>query len=91
MGGYVIYLGIYMIKLIVALLGIIMMSNDDRICFIVVADKNIMVCCSKYNFSDCMAAILPFMFYKKNTKMRAPYPPRYYLEETSQALSKQKK
>ena len=33
---YVIYLGIYII------LGNIMMSNDGRICFIVVPDKNIM-------------------------------------------------
>ena len=43
-----------------------MMSNDGRICFIVVPDKNIMVCCSKYNFSYFMAAILNFMFYKKS-------------------------
>ena len=28
-------------------------------------DKNIMACCSKYNFIDFMAAILNFMFYKK--------------------------
>ena len=45
-----------------------MMSNDGRICFIVVPDKTIMVCCSKYNFSDFMAAILNFMFYKKHEK-----------------------
>ena len=42
-----------------------MMPNDGRIYFIVVPDKNIMVCCLKYNFSDFMAAILNFMFYKK--------------------------
>ena len=29
-------------------------------------EKNIMVCCSKYKFSDFMAAILNFLFYKKN-------------------------
>ena len=28
-----------------SILGIIMMSNDGRICFIVVPDKNIMDCC----------------------------------------------
>ena len=33
-----------------SILGNIMMSNDGRICFIVAPDKNIMVCCSKYNF-----------------------------------------
>ena len=31
-------------------------------------DENVMVCCSKYNFSDFMAAILNFMFYKKKHK-----------------------
>ena len=45
-----------------SILGFIMMSNDGRICFIVVPDKNIMVCCSKYNFSDFMTAILNCMF-----------------------------
>ena len=30
--------------------------------------QNIMACCSKYNFSDFMAAILNFMFYKKTHK-----------------------
>ena len=35
-------------------------------------DKNIMVCCSKYNFSDFMAAILNFMFYIKPTRVRVP-------------------
>ena len=49
-----------------SILGIIMMSNDSRFCFIVVPDKNIMVCCSQYNFSYFMAAILNFMFYKKS-------------------------
>ena len=43
-----------------------MMSNDGRICFIVVPYKNIMVCCSQYNFGDFMAAILNIMFFKKN-------------------------
>ena len=40
-----------------------MMSNDGRICFIVVPDKKYY---GKYDFSDFMAAILNFMFYKKN-------------------------
>ena len=53
--------------------------------------KNIMVCCSKYNFSDFMAAILNFMFYKNPTRMRAPHQPRYHHRGTSQAKSKQKK
>ena len=44
-------------------------------------DKNIMVCCSKYIFSDFMAAILNFMFFKKKTIMRAPHPPRYHHRE----------
>ena len=61
-----------------SILGIIMMSNDGRICVIVVPDKNIMVCCSKYNFSDFMAAILHFMLHKKSTWMRAAHPPRYH-------------
>ena len=68
-----------------SILGIIMMWNDGRICFIVVPDKNIMVCCSKYNFGDFMAAILNFMFYKKSTRMRAPNPFRYHHRGTSQA------
>ena len=40
-------------------------------------DKNIKVCCAKYNFSSYhfMEAILNFMFYKKPTRMRAPHPP----------------
>ena len=46
-----------------SILGNIMMSNDGRICFIVVPDKKIY---GKYDFSDFMAAILNFMFYKKN-------------------------
>ena len=62
-----------------------MMSNDGRICFIVVPDNNIIVCCSKYNFSDFMAAILNFMFYKKSLRMRAPHPPRYHHRGTNQA------
>ena len=37
-----------------------MMSNDGRICFIVVDKKYY----GKYDFSDLMAAILNFMFYK---------------------------
>ena len=48
-------------------------------------DKSIMVCCSKYNFSDFMAAILNFMLYKKPTKKRAPHSPRYHHRGTSQA------
>ena len=39
-----------------------MMSNDGRICFIVVPDKKYY---GKYDLSDFMAAILNFMFYKK--------------------------
>ena len=74
-----------------SILGIIMMSNDGRICFIVVPDKNNLVCCSKYNFGDFMAAILNFMFYKKSTRMRAPNPSRYHHRGISQAQSKQKK
>ena len=54
------------------------MLNDGRICFIVVRDKNIIVCCSKYSFSDFMAAILNFIFYKKSTRMKVPHPPRYH-------------
>ena len=46
-----------------SILGNIMMSNDGRICFIVVPDKKYY---GKYDFSDFMAAILNFMFYKKN-------------------------
>ena len=49
-----------------SILGNMMLSNDGRICFIVVHEKNIMVCCSKYYFSDFMAAILNFMFKKKH-------------------------
>ena len=68
-----------------SILGIIMMSNDGRICFIVISDKHIKVCCLKYNFSDLMAAILNLIFYKKPTRMRAPHPPRYHHRGTSQA------
>ena len=39
-----------------------MMSNDGRICFIVVPDKKYY---GKYDFSDFMAATLNFMFHKK--------------------------
>ena len=42
-----------------------MMLNDGRICFIVVPDENIMVCCSKYSFSDFMTVILNCMSYKE--------------------------
>ena len=42
-----------------------MMLSDGRICFIAVPDENIMVCCSKYSFSDFMAVILNFMSYKE--------------------------
>ena len=65
-----------------SILGNIMMSNDGSVCFIVVPDKNIM---EKYNFSNFVAAILNFMFYKTSTRMRAPHPPRYHHWETSQA------
>ena len=61
------------------------MSNDGRICFVVVPDKNIMFCCPKYNFGDFMAAILNFMFYKKSTRMRASHPSRFYHKGASQA------
>ena len=45
-----------------------MMSKDGRICFIVVPDKKYY---GKYDFSDFMAAILNFMFYKKtSTRIR---------------------
>ena len=40
-----------------------MMSNDGRICFIVVPDKKYY---GKYDFSDFMAAIFNFIFYKKH-------------------------
>ena len=61
----------------------IMMSNDGRICFIVVPDKKYY---GKYDFSDFMAAILNFMFYKKtSTRIRAPHPPIYLHRGTSQA------
>ena len=42
-----------------------MMLNDGRICFIVIPDINIMVCCSKYNFSDFMATIFEFYVLQK--------------------------
>ena len=45
-----------------------MMLNDGRICFIVVPDEKYYGLFSKYNFSDFMAAIFNFMFYKKNHK-----------------------
>ena len=49
-----------------------MMSNNGRICFIVVPDKKYY---GKFDFSDFMAAILNFMFYKKtSTRVRAPHP-----------------
>ena len=59
---YVIYLGIYN-KAYRSILGNIMMSNYSRICFIVVPDKKYY---GKYDFSDFMAAILNFIFYKKH-------------------------
>ena len=68
-----------------------MMSNDGRICFIVVPDKNIMVCCSKYNFIDFMAAILNFMFYKTSTRIRAPHPPRYHRRGQPSIMKTEKK
>ena len=65
-----------------------MMSNDNRICYIVVPDKKYY---GKYNFSDFMTAILIFMFYKTSTRMRAPHPTRYHHWGTNQAKSKQEK
>ena len=62
-----------------SILGNIMMSNDDRICFIIVPDKNIM---ENITF---MAAILNFMFYETSTRMRATHPPRYHHRGTDQA------
>ena len=73
-----------------SILGIIMMSNDGRIC-LMSSDKNIMVCCSKYNLSDFMAAILNFMFSKKPTKKKVPHPPRYHHRGTSQSIIKTEK
>ena len=66
------------------ILGNILMSNDGRICFIVVPDKKYY---GKYDFSDFMAAILNFMFYKKktSTRIRASHPPIYLHRGTSQA------
>ena len=46
-----------------SMLGNIMLSNNGRICFIVVPDKNIMENITLVIF---MAAILNFMFYKRN-------------------------
>ena len=63
-----------------------MMSNDSKIYFIVAPYKNIMVCCLlNNNFSDFMAAILNFMFYKKSTRMRTPRQPKNHPWGTSQA------
>ena len=59
-----------------------MTSNDGRICFIVVPDKKYY---GKYNFSDFMAGILIFMFYKTSTGMGAPHLTRYHHRETNQA------
>ena len=50
-----------------------------------------MVCCSKYNFSDFMAAILNFMFYKKPKRMRAPHLPRITKGEPAKHNQNRKK
>ena len=66
-----------------SIFGNVMMSNDGRICFIVVPDNKYY---GKYDFSDFMAAILNVMFYKKtSTRIRAPHPPIYLHRGTSQA------
>ena len=62
-----------------------MMLNDDRICFIVVSDKKCYGLLLKYNFDDFMAAILNFMFYKKNQKDESSTSAQNHQRGTSQA------
>ena len=40
----------------------------------------------KYNFSDFIAAILNYVFYKTSTSIRASHPPRYCHREPEKKL-----